>query len=256
MDEVLLLAEHALDGRRLQRFLPKVRALSGLEAVAALRPWEVGVLVLAVRSCASRFGRDALKSLHRRGLDQVTVLVTPFERDNVRVLVRRWRGAVAWLESVPDELPQAVRKLRQRSLSCRVHDLLLAHIHRREDEAPVGRSESMGSALGLAFLAPGPPQSHAAIAQAVGVPEGQFRDNWRALGFPGRSEALLDWSYLARGLEMCALGYSISRAAYSLGIEPWRLQRAAYRRTGGAVGTLNGGSLIRAATAWLAQAAG
>ena len=168
--------------------------------------------------------------------------MTDFVPANALAVPEIWSGAVIWLRTVESELKRHVEGVLAQGFRQRVFNLLSTL-----GNDPKGPLET---ALRTALLDASPPLTLYRLASATGVSERSFRRLWRKAGFPGRSEALIDWGLLVRVVSERKERESLSRCCFRLGVDPWRIQRAANRRAGASAGKLSQEHLLRAVKAW------
>jgi hypothetical protein len=205
-------------------------------------PWTAVVLVTPC--CRSPLARQGILEAIRRRMADRTVLVTRFCPDNALGLPELPPVRVVWLERVEKELPGILARIAARRPIRHLHALFREH-------RPPGCS-GLHPVLDAAFLAEPVPGSVPELAHAAGMRARRVRDLWKAAGLPHRPEALVDLGLLGRVLDVRGgEALSLNRACYRLGVDPRRVQRAAYRRTGRALGALDTPLLLSAVRRWL-----
>jgi hypothetical protein len=205
-------------------------------------PWTAVVLVTPC--CRSPLARQGILEAIRRRMADRTVLVTRFCPDNALGLPELPPVRVVWLERVEKELPGILARIAARRPIRHLHALFREHL-------PPGCS-GLHPVLDAAFLAEPVPGSVPELAHAAGMRARRVRDLWKAAGLPHRPEALVDLGLLGRVLDVRGgEALSLNRACYRLGVDPRRVQRAAYRRTGRALGALDTPLLLSAVRRWL-----
>lgn len=243
MADVVILAEHWVEQHRIARLLPTVEPFRGdrlPSAACGLQP--IAVIILAPL-CETRFAQTAIAACKSRQLTDVSVLVTEFEDRNIRTVVKTWNGEVIWLGQVDFALPRLVARYLTQTLPRRMCNFLLS--------AFPDAGMCLRSGIISAFEANPPPLTLGELLASCGVRPRVFREEWKAAGFPGRAETLVDWAILARVTDLRKRGLSLNRACSTLGAETRRIQRASSRRAAIAAGTLQDSNLFSAVTSWL-----
>lgn len=202
-------------------------------------------VVLVAPCCRSPLARQGILEAIRRRMGDRTVLVTRFCPDNALGLPELPPVRVVWLERVEEELPGILAHLAARRATRQLHALFREHL-------PPGCS-GLHPVLDAAFLGESVPGSVPELAHAAGLRARRVRDLWKAAGLPHRPEALVDLGLLGRALDARGRGgaLSLNRACYRLGVDPRRVQRAACRRAGRALGALDTPLLLAAVRRWL-----
>ena len=244
--QVVVLAEEGAAAKRIATLLGEPQVSTD---PAELRS-SCAAAVLLAPQLATPFVRVALAHIHRLALQRATILITDFDPRNALLVPRGLTEAVLWRHEIHDELPGRVQALLARDVPARACALFESRIRAAPSHVQ-GAARDLLRVARAAFLGPDVPVTHQACAARVGSDGTGLRDAWRSAGLPARPEALIDWALLARLAELRSRGMSLERAAYAVGVEPWRAQRAAYRRMQMPAGALDPGAVLDALGAWL-----
>lgn len=221
-----------------------VERLHALPIPDSLRP---AVVILVDPSCASEFFSHALLEVERLCLGYATIVITSRSTGNAYELGRAWRWEhkppIVWLDDENGSLVRNVRDLLRRDFRRRACEAFLSRVPER--------CGVLKRVVSTAFLEHPPLRHHSELAVTVQVTQPKIRAQWSAAGLTGRSEALLDWALLAAVLEARPSVPSLAQACLSLRVEPWRVQRASYRRIRSAAGKVDRRRFIQELTAWL-----
>jgi hypothetical protein len=240
---VLVLAKHELEQRRIARILFPLKVVRSGPFPETSQQQGFGAVVILAPDCRVDFARNTCAEVRRLGYEGRGVLVTKFDPENACALTSIWSGGVIWVQTAELDLKKKVEELLANELQRRVFDLLCGLV---DDPSGLLRQGFRASLLDLV-----PPLQHRELVSVVGGSEQSFRSAWRAAGLKGRSEAVIDWGLLARVISARGDGESLNKACYRIGIEAWRIQRAARRRVGIPAGELNEGRLVEALRAWI-----
>ncbi len=240
---VTVVSQSEIGARALKACLEGLRPASrGFEMLETTPPIGAGCLVLDGVESEDLVTRVPPK-LRRWDLEDRCVIVANLDPSTARLLVREWSSAVVWRDEVDKLLRQEVVRIMHQGTCQEMRSLLARRV--------VDRHPIVGRVADVVFLAELPPQRLEAATRAAAASRRSVRSAWREAGLPDRPEALIDWGLLCHQLDGARQGRSLAAVASQIGLEPWRIQRASRRRTGGSAGRLTPPSLLQMFHAWL-----
>jgi hypothetical protein len=219
-----------------------MRGSSGVTASPSFKGAPVPGAAVVVAPAGTAFLERVLAEVKRLHLKRSTLVVSTREDvENVVEVARRWDGHVAWLGD--GSVASQVMELRNRDVRQRAYDLLCSAMKQPDKLVALG--------LQLGFFKPPPPSNLKKFVKPLQVSVPWFRWHYEDAGLPGRAEALPDWVMMGQVVHLRASGCTLAEARRELRIDPYRIQRASFRRTGHAAGKLDEGVFLEALMRWL-----
>jgi hypothetical protein len=200
-------------------------------------------VVLVAPTCTA-FLEHALAEVERLHLKRSALVVSSLdEMENVVAVARRWDGQLARIGD--RSVRRQVMELRNRDVRRRAYDRLCAAMRQPDQLVAKG--------LEIGFFKPPPPSNLEEFVKPLQVSVPWFRWHYEDAGLPGRAEALPDWVMMGQVVHLRASGCTLAEALRALRIDPYRIQRAAARRTETSAGKLDESSFLEALTHWLSD---
>ena len=242
---VLVVSETDVERLRLARCLDQEPSLSwGDSTEVPLDPWP-GVVVVAAVCCTSAFCLSRIEQVREEGRVPSTVLVTELNAENAREVRHVWEGLLVWFRELEDRFVPAICTLLERDVCHSVFELFSTSIPK---ESPDLRRTFRHALLGHTV-----PLHYEELVEVSGLKGSEFREEVRRWGIRGRAEVLFDLAILSHWCRAHEGGEGLNRFCYRVGLDPGRVQRAAYRRVGRAAGAVNRSVLVRTVNEFLPQ---